>query len=58
MSPRADTLFGEASDRVETVTDFTRRVKRLLEGSIQPGWIKGEVSNLRAQASGHVYFSL
>ena len=58
MSPRADTLFGEASDRVETVTDFTRRVKRLLEGGIQPGWIKGEVSNLRAQASGHVYFSL
>jgi exodeoxyribonuclease VII large subunit len=58
MSPRDGTLYGEASDRVETVTDFTRRVKRLLEGGIQPGWIKGEVSNLRAQASGHVYFSL
>jgi len=44
--------------RAETVTDFTRRVKRLLEGGIRPGWIRGEVSNLRAQASGHVYFSL
>jgi exodeoxyribonuclease VII large subunit len=33
-------------------------VKRLLEGGIQPGWVRGEVSNVRAQASGHVYFSL
>jgi exodeoxyribonuclease VII large subunit len=23
-----------------------------------PGWVRGEISNLRAQASGHVYFSL
>lgn len=58
MSAREDVLFGEASDRVESVTDFTRRVKRLLEGAIPPGWVKGEVSNLRVQASGHVYFSL
>ena len=58
MSAREDVLFGEASDRVESVTDFTRRVKRLLEGGIPPGWVKGEVSNLRVQASGHVYFSL
>ncbi|HVU33799.1 MAG TPA: exodeoxyribonuclease VII large subunit [Opitutaceae bacterium] len=44
--------------RAESVTEFTRRVKRLLEGNIRPGWVRGEVSNLRAQASGHVYFSL
>ena len=43
---------------VLTVTEFTRRVKTLLEGGIRPGWVKGEISNLRAQASGHVYFSL
>jgi len=43
---------------VETVTELTRRVKRLLEEGIAPGWVRGEVSNLRAQASGHVYFSL
>jgi exodeoxyribonuclease VII large subunit len=43
---------------VETVTEFTRRVKTLLEGGIRPGWVKGEISNLRAQSSGHVYFSL
>jgi exodeoxyribonuclease VII large subunit len=32
--------------------------KLLLETGIRPGWIRGEVSNLRAQSSGHVYFSL
>jgi exodeoxyribonuclease VII large subunit len=43
---------------VLTVSAFTRRVKVLLEGSVRPGWVRGEVSNLRAQTSGHVYFSL
>lgn len=45
-------------DRVATVTEFTRRVKGLLESQIPPGWVRGEVSNLRQQSSGHVYFSL
>jgi len=44
--------------RVRSVTEFTREVKELLEGGLRPGWVRGEVSNLRAQASGHVYFSL
>lgn len=46
------------SDRVESVTQFTRRVKTLLETGIRPGWVRGEVSNVRMQASGHVYFLL
>ena len=33
-------------------------MKTLLESGISPGWVRGEVSNLRAQASGHFYFSL
>ena len=41
-----------------SVTEFTREVKTLLEGNIRPGWIRGEISNLRAQSSGHIYFSL
>ncbi len=44
--------------RVRSVTEFTREVKELLEGGMRPGWVRGEVSNLRAQTSGHVYFSL
>ncbi len=58
MKTTEETLFAEASDQVESVTEFTRRVKSLLEGGIRPGWVRGEVSNLRAQASGHVYFSV
>lgn len=48
----------DASPRAESVTEFTRRLKVLLETGIRPGWVRGEVSNLRVQASGHVYFSL
>jgi exodeoxyribonuclease VII large subunit len=58
MSAREESLFGEADDRVESVSEFTRRVKTLLERGLRPGWVRGEVSNLRAQASGHVYFCL
>jgi len=58
MKKAEETLFGGAGDQVETVSEFTRRVKTLLEGGIRPGWVKGEISNLRAQTSGHVYFSL
>lgn len=50
-------LQGEET-RAESVTEFTRRVKLVLETGIRPGWIRGEISNLRAQSSGHFYFSL
>lgn len=50
-------LQGDAG-RVQTVTEFTRRVRELLKGGLPAGWVRGEISNLRAQASGHVYFSL
>ncbi|MGE9295989.1 MAG: exodeoxyribonuclease VII large subunit, partial [Puniceicoccales bacterium] len=45
-------------DTAITVGEFTRRVKTLLETHLKPCWIRGEVSNLRRQASGHVYFTL
>ncbi len=52
-------LVEEGEDRpIETVSQFTRRVKLVLESGIRPGWVRGEVSNLRIQTSGHVYFSL
>ncbi|MEM9479837.1 MAG: exodeoxyribonuclease VII large subunit [Verrucomicrobiota bacterium] len=43
---------------VLSVTAFTRKVKRLLEGQIGKVRIEGEISNLREQASGHRYFTL
>lgn len=51
-------LDDAGAERPASVTEFTRRVKELLEAGIRPGWVRGEVSNLRAQASGHFYFSL
>ena len=53
MKPDCEFELGERGTRVESVSEFTRRVKALLEGGIRPGWVRGEVSNLRAQASGH-----
>lgn len=41
-----------------TVTEFTRRIKALVESSFRGVWIRGEVSNLRIQSSGHAYFTL
>jgi len=44
--------------QILSVGDLTRRIKRLLEDSLPELWIRGEVSNLRRQPSGHVYFTL
>jgi len=43
-----------------TVTEFTRRVRRLLEGdeALKDVWVRGEISNFSRPASGHLYFSL
>jgi len=46
------------AERVESVTQYTQRIKALLERGMAPCWIRGEISNLRLQSSGHVYFSL
>src|SRR5258708_1947845 len=58
MAKKDPELPLDDAGRVRTVTEFTREVKELLEGGVRPGWVRGEVSNLRAQSSGHVYFSL
>ncbi|MCC5021505.1 MAG: exodeoxyribonuclease VII large subunit [Candidatus Synoicihabitans palmerolidicus] len=50
--------LGAEEPRAESVTLFTRRLKTLLENGLGQGWVRGEVSNLRRQTSGHVYFSL
>ena len=58
MAKKDPELPLDDAGRVRSVTEFTREVKELLEGGLRPGWVRGEVSNLRAQASGHIYFSL
>ncbi|MGC6423712.1 MAG: exodeoxyribonuclease VII large subunit [Lentimonas sp.] len=53
-----DDLLKPTPDQILKVTDLTRHIKRLLEGNFKQVWVQGEVSNLRRQSSGHVYFSL
>jgi exodeoxyribonuclease VII large subunit len=48
----------EATRKVLSVSELTTQVKRLLEKSIGQIWVSGEVTNLRAQSSGHMYFTL
>lgn len=46
------------SNDIYTVTELTREIKGLLEGTFPILGLRGEISNLRQQQSGHVYFSL
>jgi len=43
---------------VLSVSELTSRIKHVLESEFPAGWVRGEVSNLRMQASGHSYFSM
>src|ERR1041384_5751846 len=44
--------------RVRTISEITGDVRRLLEKEVGEIWVTGEVTNLRAQSSGHLYFTL
>ena len=44
--------------RVLSVTELTGQVRRLLEKEVGQVWVSGEVTNLRSQSSGHIYFTL
>src|ERR1700722_5400977 len=48
----------EATRRVWSVSELTADIRRLLEKQIGQIWVTGEVTNCRAQSSGHVYFTL
>ncbi len=44
--------------RVLSVSELTTTNRRLLEKELGEVWVTGEVTNLRAQSSGHLYFTL
>ncbi len=44
--------------KVLSVTELTWQIKRLLEQHVGEIWVTGEVTNLRVQSSGHIYFTL
>ena len=53
-----DSLMTPPPEQVLEVTALTRLIKGQLEENFSRVWVKGEVSNLRKQSSGHIYFSL
>jgi len=48
----------ETTRKVLSVAELTADIKRLLEKSVGSVWVGGEITNLRAQSSGHIYFTL
>ena len=48
----------EEQDNVFTVSQITGLIKEMLEGSFKSVALKGEISNYRPNASGHLYFVL
>src|SRR5438477_6764664 len=63
MAMQSQWDFGELFDpattrRVLTVSELTATVRRLLEKEVGQIWVVGEITNLRLQSSGHIYFTL
>jgi exodeoxyribonuclease VII large subunit len=48
----------EQTRKVLSVSELTRQIKRLLEAQVGRVWVSGEITNLRLQSSGHIYFTL
>ena len=48
----------EYSRRILTISQLTLQVRNQLEQGFSDVWVEGEVSNLRAPTSGHLYFTL
>lgn len=47
-----------STEMVQSVSQLNRRIKQLLESEVRGVWVRGEISNLRRQSSGHCYFSI
>ena len=48
----------EQTRKVLSVSELTAQIRALLEKQIGQIWVSGEITNLRAQSSGHIYFTL
>jgi len=53
-----DLFAPENTRRVLTVTQLTSNLRSLLEQQFGTIWVSGELSNVKAQPSGHMYFTL
>jgi len=48
----------EHTRRILSVSELTVQIRRLLEKVVGSVWVTGEITNLRVQGSGHIYFTL
>lgn len=46
------------SKHIYTISEITQVIKGLIENNVGEVWLQGEISNFKAAASGHFYFSL
>ncbi|MGH7537305.1 MAG: exodeoxyribonuclease VII large subunit, partial [Gemmatimonadales bacterium] len=58
MGPSLDLFAAVSPEGAWTVAEVTRRARAVVEAGLGPVWVKGEVSGLKAYASGHWYFTL
>ncbi|MDQ5837601.1 MAG: exodeoxyribonuclease VII large subunit, partial [Acidobacteriota bacterium] len=56
--PLLMSLFDESERRPLTVSELTAQVRGTLENRFASVWVEGEISNFRAAASGHWYFTV
>ncbi len=47
-----------SAETIFSVSELTRQIKRLLEGTFGEVWVEGELSNVKLHTSGHLYFSI
>ena len=53
-----DSDTGNSASQYKSVSELTREIKYLLENTLPPVWIVGEISNFKHHSSGHMYFSM
>lgn len=57
-SPLLMSLFDETERRPLSVSELTSQVRGAIENRFASVWVEGEISNFRAPASGHWYFTV
>lgn len=56
--PRPATLPGESPATPMAVSELTYLTKEIIEGSVPPQWVRGEVTGFKIHRNGHWYFTL
>src|SRR5262245_58867094 len=56
--PPEKTALVSPPRKILSVSELTSQVRGALERQIGSVWVTGEVTNFRAQGSGHLYFTL